>query len=172
MGRKKKKVIPEEVVEEPVIVEPTLTPVSIDDVIANKYISQDVVDVTREQLKVFLVAQARLELEKVTKATRVLDKMQDMYQNRALQYMAEHDDDTALEYLPVMIETITNCLSNSYNMISKVVGNEKIMTFQVVQNNIEVGSSHSTVLANLEDASSREKVRKAVEQILADLPEN
>lgn len=163
MGRRKKKIQEPETTQE-------LVPVYVEDVVGNKIVSQDVVDTTRDQLKVFLVAQARRELTRVIKLTETLDKIQDKYQDKVLEYMDNHDDDTAINYLPVMIETITKCLENSYNIINRVVGNEKIMTFQVVQNNIEVGSMNSTVIGNLEDASSREKVRKAVEQILANLP--
>lgn len=148
-----------------------ILPISVDDILQNKIISQDVVDTTRDQLKVFLVAQARRELIRVIKLTETLDKIQDRYQDKVLEYMANHDDETAISYLPVMIETITKCLENSYNIITRVVGNDKIMTFQVVQNNVEVGSVSSTVVGSLEDPISREKVRKAVAEILNSLPE-
>lgn len=168
MGRRKKKNNTPEAIESV----QQLVPLNVDDVLANKIISQDVVDNTRDQLKIFLVAQARRELTRVIKLTETLDKIQDKYQDSILEFIADNDNTSAVKYLPMMIETITKCLENSYNIINRVVGNEKIMTFQVVQNNIEVGSVQSTVLGNLEDATSREKVRKAVAEIIASLPEN
>ena len=143
-------------------------------IVNNTPISQSMVADTQNQIRIFLIAQARSELEKVISITETLDKMQTMYQEKALQYMADHNDETALKYLPPMIETLTNCLENSYNIINRVVANEKIMTFQLIQNNvsdstISIGSSSSSYTGTLDDPVSRERVRNVLAEILRDV---
>ena len=148
--------------------------ITTDDIVQNKPISQEIVEDMKSQIRVYLIARAREELEQVMKLTSTLDKMQIMYQEKALQYMADHDDETALTYLPPMIKTITSCLENSYNIINEVIGNEKIMTFQMIQNNvsdstISIGSSNSQYTGTLEDPISRERVRNVLAEILKDV---
>ena len=146
-----------------------LTP---EDVLANKRISQSLVDETRERVAICIVAQARRELERVLSLNKTLDIMQKKYEEKALEYMTLNDDETALEYLPVMIEHLSKCLERSYDLIKEVVNNEKIMNISIIQNNI----SDSEIQINpvntgdLSDPKSRERVRRAVSQILASLP--
>lgn len=137
-------------------------------------LTQESVEENKNQIRIYLIAQAKKELEQVMRMSATLDKMQTMYQEKALQYMADHDDETALAYLPGMIKTITDCLEISYNIINKVVGNEKIMTFQMIQNNvsdstINIGSSQSSYTGTLEDPRSRERVRNVLAEIIKDV---
>lgn len=147
-----------------------IVPVSTADVLANQPIAQSVVDATIEQLQIFMVARAREELIRVIELTKTLDKIQDKYQQKINEYIETHDDEKMLSTLPMMIDTITRSLEYSYKLIKDVMGNDKLMTFQVVQNNIEVGNSNSTVVANLEDPLARDRVRRAVTQIINSLP--
>ena len=144
-----------------------------EDIIAKRPFSQSLVNETKEDLNVFLVAQARLELERVMSLTKTLDKMQAMYQEKALEYMADNDDQSALEYLPIMIENLSKCLDRSYALINNVVNNEKIMNFSIVQNNItdsNIQINEANNPTDLADPKSRERVRKAVAEILSNLP--
>ena len=72
--------------------------------------------------------------------------------------------------LPQIIETLTKCLETSYAIINKVVGNEKIMNFQVINNisdsTIEIGSKSETVIGDLTDPVSRDRVRRVVAEVL------
>lgn len=145
-----------------------------EDVIANKPISQSLIDDTKDSLSIMLVAQARREFEKIIKATETLDKMQEMYQDKALEYMADNNDQSALEYLPVMIETISKSLDRSYALIKDVVNNEKIMNLSIIQNNItdsNIQVGNNSLATELADPQSRERVRRAVAEILASLPQ-
>lgn len=146
-----------------------------EDVIANKTFSQSLIDETKDSVSIFLVAQARQELERIVKMTEFLDKAQAMYQDKALEFMAMNNDPSALEYLPQMIENVSRSLERSYQLIKDVVNNEKIMNLSIVQNNIsdsniQVGGSNS-VVADLSDPKSRERVRRAVAEILSSLPQ-
>ena len=98
-----------------------------------------------------------------------------MYQDKALEFMAMNNDPSALEYLPQMIENVSRSLERSYQLIKDVVNNEKIMNLSIVQNNIsdsniQVGGSNSVVV-DLSDPKSRERVRRAVAEILSSLPQ-
>lgn len=167
---------PNEVVLAPV---PEFAPLAItlEDVANGKVISQSSVDEIRDRLKIAMVIQAKEQLEKVIQLTRTLDKLQMKYQDKIFEYMERHDDaESAVTYLPMMIETITTCLQNSYSVINQVVGNDKIMNFQMIQNNnitdstFQIGTPVTgSIVADLEDPISRERVRSAVGSILKSL---
>lgn len=127
------------------------------------------VDKAKDQMRIFLVAQARKELERIIKLTATLDKLQEKYQSKIDEYLENHDDESAIQYLPSMIDTITKCMERSNSIISQITGNDKIMNFQFVSNNstntINIDNSNSTVV-NLEDPTSRMKVRDTVKSIL------
>lgn len=128
-------------------------------------------ETTKNQLRVFLVAQARRELERVIKLTLTLDKLQDKYQEKIEEYLENHDTEEAVVYLPIMIDTITKCINRSNDIISKVVGDDKIMNFQFISNdnktiNIDNSGTNNPMQINLEDPASRMKVREAVNAVL------
>lgn len=157
----------------PVIVSPLPSIITPEEVLAGKKVSQSVVDEMKDDIAVYLVAQARRELERVTLLNNALDKMQRKYEEKAIEYMTMNDDDTALEYLPTMIGMLQSCLERSYEIIKEVINNEKIMNFSIIQNNItdseiQIGNSINT--GDLADPKSRERVRRAVSEILASLP--
>ena len=143
------------------------------DILSGKQVSQQMVDATKDQIRMCLVAQARNEIEKVIRLTKTLDKIQDKYQEKVLEYIAEHDDESAVAYLPQMIDTINRSLEKSYAIINNIVGNDKIMNFQIIQNNIsdstiEVNGSTS-IIGDLADPVSREKVRYVMRELLNDV---
>ena len=72
-----------------------------------------------------------------------------------------------------MIDTINRSLEKSYAIINNIVGNDKIMNFQIIQNNIsdstiEVNGSTS-IIGDLSDPISREKVRYVMRELLNDV---
>lgn len=137
-------------------------------------ISQNQVNEIRDQLRIHLVLQARHEVDRVIKLTETLDMLQDKYQEKVLQYVMDHDNEEAVKYLPMMIENLTKSLERSYAIINQVVGNDKIMNFQVIQNNIsdstiEIGTHGRTTTEDLTDPISRERVRRVMAEILKDI---
>lgn len=167
MARPKKKK------KEPVVENTEVAVLSPSEMLLNGMVSQDNVDLTLTQIRAIMIGQAKLNLEKVISLTKTLDQIQDLYQERALRYALTHDDDSSLVYLPRMIETITTCLEASYSMINRVVSNEKIMNFSVVQNNIsdstiKIESAKSSYTGTLKSPISRERVRSIALEILRD----
>lgn len=165
MSRRKRKVEPTE--SEVAVVEPT-TKTLIEP------LSQELVDSTKELIRVHLVLQAKRELERVIELTETLDAIQRKYQEKVLQYIQDHDDESAILYLPQMMDNISKCLERSYSIINQVVGNDKIMNYQITQNNINdstinVSGKNSSFEGDLADPQSREKIRYVMREILGDI---
>lgn len=118
-----------------------------------------------DQLKVFLVSQARNELMRVVKLTRFLDKLEDQYINKAEQAMIA--DELTLKQYASVIETITSLLSRSNEIVYKVLKDDSLMT---ILNTTIYTSDNSTqvssVVASLGDAQSRERVRSVIQNII------
>lgn len=118
-----------------------------------------------DQLKVFLISQARNELSRVVKLTRFLDKLESNYMQKVDQAM-ENNDLTLKQYSDV-IELITGLLSRSNEIIYKVLRDDSLMT--ILNTTIYTSNSStqvSSVVASLKDAQSRERVRNVIQNIL------
>lgn len=138
-------------------------------------ISVDSVNNTKIRLRLFLLAQASKELEKVIKLSDTLDRLQNMYQEKAFEYIQKHSSaDEAVTYIPYMMDTIAKCLERSNSLIKQVAGDEKLMSLI----NIDL----STNISNVQSASadnhnnriglnsvSRNKVREAINLITAEM---
>lgn len=123
---------------------------------------------TKEQLKVFLLAEAKTQLNVCIKLINVLDMLQDKYSEKIVEYIADNDDETAIEYLPKMITNITKQLANANEIINTVMSNEDIKNLMVInQDNrqINIGEGEDAVRTAIEDPVSREKVRETVSKI-------
>lgn len=139
-------------------------------------ITNDTAVSTKSQLQIFLIAQAQRELTRVIKLTDMLDKLQNRYIDKATEYMNMHDDaNSSVLYLPSMIDTISKCLDSSNKIISQVLGNDKIMNFQIVSDNstnitnINNNNHSNGIPIDLQDPASRLRVRETVNAILASM---
>lgn len=118
-----------------------------------------------DQLKVFLISQARNELSRVVKLTRFLDKLESNYMTKVDQAM-EQGDLTLKQYSEV-IELITSLLARSNDIIYKVLRDDSLMT--ILNTTIYTSNSStrvSSVVASLKDPQSRERVRSVIQNIL------
>lgn len=118
-----------------------------------------------DQLKVFLISQARNELSRVVKLTKFLDKLESNYMEKVDQAM-ENNELTLKQYSDV-IELITGLLSRSNEIIYKVLRDDSLMT--ILNTTIYTSNSStqvSSVVASLKDAQSRERVRNVIQNIL------
>jgi enamine deaminase RidA (YjgF/YER057c/UK114 family) len=116
-----------------------------------------------DQLKVFLISQARNELTRVIKLTKFLDKLEDSFMNKVTEAMA--DDSLTLRQYSETISIITNLLNRSNTIISSVLKDDSLMTIlntTVYQSN----GDKTAIVANLSDPHSREKVRNVLNKIL------
>jgi len=125
-------------------------------------------DRTKTQLKTFLIAQAKAELVRVVKLTETLDKLQDKLQDKMMEYIDNHDDQSAVMYLPGFIDVMTKCLDRSNDIIKQVIGDDKMlsMLFVDASTNISSVSNQINTMSTLEDPMLRNNVREAVKSIL------
>ena len=135
------------------------------------------IDATKQQIGVFLIAQAQRELKRVIKLTNTLDMLQDKYEDKINEYIENNDDETAITYLPVMIDTIAKCLDRSNNIISKVIMDKNLETINnlmiVTQNNQQINLNNTNeIRSKIEDPASRAKIRDSVEKMLRYIQEN
>lgn len=118
-------------------------------------------------LKSALIMQARRELERVLKLTDMLDKIQEKYQDRVFDYINRHDDESAVNYLPRMIDVISQCLDRSQKMIHDIALDDKITNIMLVDASTNISNiTNNTLNMDLSTAQSRGHVRDAVNAIL------
>lgn len=118
-----------------------------------------------DQLKVFLISQARNELSRVVKLTRFLDRLESNYIEKVDQAM--NDNELTLKQYSDVIELITSLLARSNDIIYKVLRDDSLMT--ILNTTIYTSDSTtqvSSVVASLKDAHSRERVRNVIQNIL------
>lgn len=129
--------------------------------------SLDVNDI-KSQLNAFLLAQAQNALQTNVKLTKTLDMLQEKYGEKITEYIKDNDDETAVVYLPQMIDTIAKCLDRPSAVISNVLQNKDILNLTLIDNSdksINIGNNVETRSA-IEDPVSRAKIREAVAKML------
>lgn len=119
-----------------------------------------------DQLKVFLVAQARNELQKIIQLTEFLDKLENNLIKKVDDAIAK--DSLSLKQYSEVIELIKTLLERSNAIISEVLKDDSLTTITsttVYQS--PTGSMQTmSITSRLQDAQSRERVRNVLQQIL------
>jgi len=131
------------------------------DIIKSLSTEQDI-DKTKDELKVFLVAQARRELERVVTMTQLLDSVEDKYQEAVNKFMYDNPD-KVMFIAPSIMETILTSLQRSNDLIKQVLGNDKLFDVLVLDQSKTVTVN---VAENLSDARSRSRVISGVSKII------
>lgn len=134
----------------------------------NKQSLEDIKNLTSskvtDQLKVFLIAQARNELLRVIKLTEFLDRLESQFMNKANEAMVQ--DSLTLKQYSDIISVITGLLARSNEIVSRVLKDDSLMTIL----NTTVYSSDSatqvTSVSMLHDAQSRERARSVIQMII------
>ena len=125
-------------------------------------------DVNGEKLinksKLFLVAQACNELNRIIKLTNLLDKLEDRFIDTISNRLDENPDNLTL--ITSAMETITEALNRSNAMITQVLKDDKLSSIIINTTNIITPNGESR---NLIDANSRDAVRNAASFFLAQL---
>ena len=103
------------------------------------------------------------------KLTDALETIEQRYISGAIGYLNLYNDpETAITVIPQIIDTLNKSLQRSNDLISKITGNSDLMSFivqsggTVTQNTLNVQNG-----IDLEDPVSRERVRSAIQSILA-----
>lgn len=118
-----------------------------------------------DQLKVFLVSQARNELVRVIKLTEFLDTLESKFMDKANEAMME--DSLTLKQYGDLISIITGLLARSHEIVSKVLKDDSLMT--ILNTTIyanDSGTTQVTSVSMLQDAQSRERVRSMLQTII------
>lgn len=121
----------------------------------------------KSQLKLFLVSRAQREASKISDLQDALETMQRKYIERSMSYIEDHDDDSAILYLPEMIKNISQYLKDSGDSIKSVISNDELFDRicvvkqeNTIVENVNIGTPHSL------DVDSRRKVRNVLNEIL------
>lgn len=117
-----------------------------------------------DQLKVFLIAQARNELSRVVKLTKFLDKLESQFMSKVDEAIL--DDNLTLQQYSDIINVITGLLGRSNAIISKVLNDDSLMTILNTTIYTTGESSTTSVVSMLKDQSSRERVRAVIQTII------
>lgn len=133
-------------------------------------VTPDTIDNTKNQLRIFLIAQATRELQRVVKLTDMLDKMQDKFEDKVDEFIDNNEDNAEMmvSALPQFMDTIMKCLNRSTDIITKVTGNDKLINALYVDNSNNITNNNiSQYVSDIEDPKSRLKIREAVNKIIA-----
>ena len=152
--------------------EEAATPIANNSALLMKKIAEDSslegMNVNGEKLinktKLFLVAQACNELNRVIKLTNLLDKLEDRFIDTINNRLDENPDNLTL--ITGAMETITEALNRSNAMITQVLKDDKLSSIIINTTNIitPTGDSH-----NLVSAESRDAVRNYASGLLAQM---
>lgn len=118
-------------------------------------------DKSINQMKLFLLAQAKRELGRVIKLTEFLNRVEEKYEERVNQEI----NNIELRDFPTIISTITACLSRSNEIIQRVIKDDTLNQLVVIDNSVNktIGTSNSL---NLDTPDSRDRVNKIVKNML------
>ena len=142
--------------------------VNLSDIVVNGIsLTTEQAEKNKAILKSALMAQARRELERVLKLTDLLDKVQEKYQERVFDYIENHNDESAINYLPRMIEVISQCLDRSQKLIHDIALDEKF-NITLIDASTTVNNTNIEAVNGLDLSSALERnhVREAVNSIL------
>ena len=125
-------------------------------------------DVSGEKLinktKLFLVAQAANELNRVIKLTNLLDKLEDKFIDTINNRLETNPDNLTL--ITSAMETITESLNRSNALITQVLKDDKLSSIIINTTNIITPEGKSGTLMNVD---SRDAIRNAASFFLAQL---
>lgn len=118
-----------------------------------------------DQLKVFLVSQARNELMRVVKLTQFLDTLESKFMDQVNKSIT--DDSLTLKQYTDVITVITQLLARANDTISRVLRDDSLMTIlNTTIYNSDSAVQSTSVIANLKDPQSRERVRSIINVVL------
>lgn len=120
---------------------------------------------SENQIKLFLLAQAKRELKRVVALTDFMDKVELNYINKVNSEM--DNDNLDLKEYSGIINTITSLINRSANIIQSVIKDDSITKLIFIDNSTTNINSVGTVIndMNLTDPGSRERVRRVVDEL-------
>ena len=117
-----------------------------------------------DQIKVFLVAEARNELSRVVKLTKFLDRLENNFIAKADKAM-ESNTLTLKQYGDI-VNNIISILSRSNEVIYRVLKDDSLMTVLNTTIYASKDATATSIVTQLKDAQSRERVRLVLQQVI------
>lgn len=135
-------------------------PNQIEELTNNKEISS-----AKSQMKMFIIAQAKLQLQKIIDLNDKLDSWISVYTKRVDEEMNNPNitPDRIAQYMTQM----TDMIDRSFNMIKEVVSDEKLLNLMCVNVSNTTTNINSNDSSNIQiDSRSRARIRDAVNLVL------
>ena len=135
---------------------------------------EDILDTTETQIKLFLLAEAKSNLKRICKLTSFLNKVEDKFEENVTELMDMNA--LSLESYSDIIGTITSCLARSSDIVNRVIKDDTLTNLIFVNqtnnktNNTTINSTN--VGAILKSSDSRDRVNKAIQQVLGMIDKN
>lgn len=127
---------------------------------------------SENQMKMFVIAQAKRELQKVIKFSEMLDKVQNRFEERIVNNLVAVPD----YELPKIMTMLMDCIDRSNNLIGSIIKDKDLLQLLVIDNskNLTVnnsieGSVEGEIGSPMMDVSSRRKVINAVKYVLGNM---
>lgn len=137
----------------------------------NEDVSKSLVDknITLNQVKVFQLAQAKKELQRVIKLTKMLEKVENAYGDKLDEVLASGH--LGLADYGCIISSINGMLSRSDKIISAVLKDDSLSNLVLIDNSTNIQNNTNGVMSSnlgkgLTDPDSRDRVMKAVNNIV------
>lgn len=129
-------------------------------------------DTTKEQIKLFLLAEARNNLIRIVKMTNFLNSVEDKFQEKVTKSM--ENDAIPMEYYSEIISTIMISLQRSSEIVSKVLKDDTLTNLILIDNSTAINSNNgsNSVSSILASTDSRDRVSKAVQKVLSMIDTN
>lgn len=118
---------------------------------------------TENQVKLFLIAQARNELTRIVKMTEYLDMLEEKFMNVVNKKLLEQP--TNLNLILTAMEITTQSIDRSNNLINQILKDNSLQTLVLNTVNIIPGVEGSTAI----DMSSRESIRSVASNLISQL---
>ena len=137
----------------------------------NEEISKYLLDrnITLNQIKLFKLAQAKKELSRVLKLTRMLEKIEDSYTEKLTD--AIDNGEIKLKEYSGFIDTINGMIARSNDIIYSVLKDDTLANIVLVNNTTNIHNQNNVIsdspsLSNLTDPDSRDRVMKTVNNVM------
>lgn len=114
-----------------------------------------------EKTKMFLIAQARNNLNRIIKLTSFMEKLEDSFINAVSNRLEAEPENIAM--ISMAMETISECLKDANETVTQVIKDDRLQNIIINTTNIITPDGQC---ATIIDADSRDEVRNVAASIL------
>lgn len=117
-----------------------------------------------DRTKLFVVAYARNQLNRIIKLTNFLERLEDKFITAVSERIETEPE--SLTMISMAMETISKCLEDANSVVFQVLKDDRLQNIIINTTNIITPDGNS---ATIIDADSRDEVRNLAESLLAQL---